>query len=113
MTADSKDKGPYSYRDLAGDAQAIIDVLRQNLPHLKRDYHVGNIQVFGSFLRNGRESANDLDLLVEFEKTPSLLGFIALENHLSDLLGIKVDLAMKDALKPTIGERILKEAFSP
>ncbi len=112
MATDSKGKSPHGYKDLPGDTQEIISALRQNLPRLKCDYHVGNIQVFGSFLRGGRESANDLDLLVEFEKTPSLLGFIALENHLSDLLGIKVDLVMKDALKPAIGERILKEAVS-
>jgi len=33
-----------------------------------------------------------------------------LENYLSDTLGVKVDLVMKDALKPRIGERILNEA---
>jgi len=32
-----------------------------------------------------------------------------LENYLSDTLGVKVDLVMKDALKPRIGERILNE----
>ena len=35
--------------------------------------------------------------------------FIALEDYLSDLLGVKVDLVSKKALKPRIGERILKE----
>ena len=40
-------------------------------------------------------------------KPPSLLGFIALENYLSDLLGVKVDLVMRDALKPHIGRHIL------
>jgi len=35
-----------------------------------------------------------------------------MENRLTDLLGVKVDLVMKDALKPRIGERILKELVS-
>ena len=35
--------------------------------------------------------------------------YIELENYLSDLIGIKVDLVMRDALKPRIGERILSE----
>jgi len=39
-----------------------------------------------------------------------LLTFIELENYLSDTLGIKVDLVMKDSLKPKIGEHILREA---
>jgi uncharacterized protein len=39
------------------------------------------------------------------------LTFIAIENYLSDLLGVKVDLVMKDSLKPKIGQRILREAI--
>ena len=44
-------------------------------------------------------------------KPPSLLGFIALENYLSGLLGVKVDLVMRDALKPHIGRHILDEVL--
>ncbi len=50
-----------------------------------------------------------MDLLVTFEETPGLFQYIELENLISDLLGIKVDLVMEDALKPNIKERILKE----
>jgi uncharacterized protein len=57
----------------------------------------------------GRDS--DLDILITYREIPSLLGFIALENYLSDQLGVKVDLVMKDSLKPKIGQRILREAF--
>jgi len=39
----------------------------------------------------------------------TLLEFIALENRLSDLLGAKVDLVERSALKPAIGRRILEE----
>jgi predicted nucleotidyltransferase len=40
---------------------------------------------------------------------PGLLKFIELENYLTDLLGIKVDLVMQENLKPRIGKRILRE----
>lgn len=50
-----------------------------------------------------------MDLLVTFSDPPSLLKFIQLENFLSDELAIKGDLVMQDALKPTIGKRILSE----
>jgi predicted nucleotidyltransferase len=48
---------------------------------------------------------------IEFEKTSalSLLDFVRLENHLSNVLGVKVDLVEKQALKPRIGKRILEE----
>ena len=52
---------------------------------------------------------SDLDLLVSFDDTPGLLKFIEMENYISDLLGVKVDLVMREALKPGIDERILKE----
>jgi uncharacterized protein len=47
---------------------------------------------------------------VTFREDPSLLTFIKIENDLSDALGVKVDLVMKDALKPVIGQSVLREA---
>lgn len=32
------------------------------------------------------------------------------ENYLSDLLGLKVDLVIRSALKPYVGKRIIAEA---
>jgi predicted nucleotidyltransferase len=52
---------------------------------------------------------SDLDVLVEYERTPTLLEFVALERELGELLDVKVDLVMKSALKPEIGRRILDE----
>ena len=54
---------------------------------------------------------SDVDILVEFEPNAGmdLLTFIELENYLSDLLSIKVDLVMKSVLKPRIGKHILGE----
>jgi predicted nucleotidyltransferase len=84
--------------------------LRQHLPELAEKYHVRSLEVFGSYVRNEQKPESDLDVLVTFDKTPGLLRYIALENHLSDLLGVKVDLVMKSALKPRIGQNILREA---
>ena len=63
-------------------------------------------------MRQESDPDSDLDLLVTFDETPNLLKFIGMENHLADLLGVKVDLVMKDALKPRIGKRILSEAVT-
>jgi len=38
-----------------------------------------------------------------------LFEFVSLKNYLSDMPGVNVDIVMKRALKPRIGERILKE----
>lgn len=83
--------------------------LRELLPTLKRDYGIDSLGIFGSYIRHKQDSDSDLDLLVTFKKPPGLLRFIKLENRLSDELGVEVDLVMKDALKPRIGEHILRE----
>ncbi len=48
---------------------------------------------------------------MSFSKASSLLKFIELKNFLSDQLQVKVDLVMKDALKPGIGKNILNESI--
>ena len=69
------------------------------------------IGVFGSYVRGEQKEGSDLDVLVEFEEPVGLFEFMALENYLSDLLGVKVDLVSKKALKPHIGKRILEEVI--
>lgn len=86
-----------------------IETLRRHLPELKERYKVNSLAVFGSYVRHAQKKRSDLDLLVEFTEAPSLLTFLKLEHELSDLLGLKVDLVMKDALKPAIGRHILRE----
>ena len=83
--------------------------LEQNKAVLQERYHVSELGIFGSYVRNEQTDTSDVDLLVEFSKTPSLLRFINLENYLSDNLGVKVDLVHKAGLKSRIGARILSE----
>ena len=102
---------PSAERSTALSTERIMRVLRRVLPELAARYSVKSLAVFGSYARNEQGSSSDLDLLVEFIEPPSLLKFIEIENNLSDLLGVKVDLVMKDALKPRIGVHVLSEAI--
>jgi uncharacterized protein len=76
---------------------------------LANEHKVKTIGVFGSHVRNEVRRGSDLDLLVEFYEPVTLIDFIRTENYLSNITGLKVDLVMKDALKPRIGRRILEE----
>jgi len=89
----------------------IKEILKKHEEELKEKYGVKEIGIFGSYLRGEAKEESDLDILVEFkpEAKISLLDFVELENYLSDLLGVKVDLVEKSALKPRIGKRILAE----
>jgi uncharacterized protein len=91
------------------DSEYFIKILRQYLPELREKYSVSYLGIFGSYIREEQTKDSDLDVLVQFDKKPGLLKYIELENYLSDLLGVKVDLVMKSALKPNIGKRILNE----
>ena len=89
----------------------IITKLKENKPILQEEYFVKNLEVFGSYTHGSQKKSSDLDVLVEFSKTIDLFKYIELENYLSEKLGIKVDLVMKDTLKPRIKDRILNEAI--
>lgn len=88
----------------------LLARIRELLPVLREQYRVRTLEVFGSFVRGEASEQSDLDLLVTFYEPPTLFRYIALENLLSDTLGVKVDLVMKDSLKPAIAKYILEEA---
>ncbi|MBT9314001.1 nucleotidyltransferase family protein [Leptothoe spongobia] len=87
--------------------------LRDLKPKLQQDYQVTQLGLFGSYVRGEQTENSDIDILVEFapEVSFGLVTFCTLENQLSDSLGQKVDLVMKDALKPHIGKKILEEVI--
>lgn len=88
----------------------LLAKIRELLPSLREQYGVRTLEVFGSFVRGEQDERSDLDLLVTFDEPPTLFRYVALENMLTDALGVKVDLVMKDGLKPTIAKHILEEA---
>lgn len=89
----------------------IKAVLKKYEKELKKRFGVKEIGIFGSYVRDEDKKSSDIDILIEFypKAEMDLIKFVELEEYLSDLLGTKVDLVMKSALKPRIGKRILKE----
>ena len=89
----------------------IIVKLKGLKPEIEKRYQITEIGVFGSYVRNEQTENSDIDILVSIDKNSelSLLGFCKVENWLSEVLGIKVDLVMKEGLKSGIGKRILSE----
>ena len=93
-----------------GSLEDIKMIIKKNRQYLIDRYQVSSLELFGSYGRGEEQSDSDVDLLVEFLAPIDLFDLIGLEQYLSDILGKKVDLVMKDALKPRLRERILKEA---
>jgi hypothetical protein len=80
-------------------------------PDLKERFKVKTIGLFGSYVKGEQKDTSDLDVLVDFYEPISLFRFIELEDFLTQQLGVKVDLVMRDALKPRIKDNILSEAI--
>lgn len=87
----------------------IKEILARDKERLARKYHLSEIGVFGSYTRHEQHIRSDVDILVDFDQVISAFEFIDLKYELSDMLGAKVDLVSKKALKPRIGKRVLDE----
>jgi predicted nucleotidyltransferase len=92
-------------------AEEIRKLLEAHKEELHQGYHVKEIGIFGSYLRGEQKTTSDVDILVEFGRPIGLIEFVRLKNHLSDLFDVNVDLVMKKALRPRIGQRILSEVL--
>ena len=90
----------------------IEQIISAHKRQLADDYHVSKIGIFGSYVSGLSSENSDIDILVEFEKPVGFVKFIRLENYLSNLIGVKVDLVTKKALKPHMGRNILRELES-
>ncbi len=94
-----------------GSLRHIRDHLQEAFPSLREQYGVGQLAVFGSWARGEQSADSDLDVLVEFERAPTIFGFMELREELSELLLLRVDLVSRKSLRGRRGERILREAI--
>jgi predicted nucleotidyltransferase len=89
----------------------IKNVIVKQKKYLNEKFGVKEIGIFGSYLHNTNRPNSDVDILIELERPPriSLIGLVELQEYLTELLGVPVDLAIKKNLRKRIGKRILNE----
>lgn len=93
--------------------QDIKETLKEKLPEIKEKYGVKNLYIFGSYVRGEQTPESDIDILVEFEKGKKTFdNYMDLKFYLEELFGKKVDLIIKEAVKPRLKKYIYKEAIS-
>ncbi len=101
--------------DPEGDAMTIgadIELPETEIVEICRRHQVRELSLFGSAARGEMRPDSDIDLLVDFlpGARPGLLGVSAMMREFTALLGRRVDLAVKPALKPLIRAGVLAEA---
>ena len=71
---------------------------------LCKKYHIIELSIFGSSLRNDFNKNSDIDFLVSFENNSNITLFdiMELENEFSKLLNKEVDIVEKESLKNPI-----------
>ncbi len=89
----------------------IKQSLLQEKPLLQKKYRVQQLGIFGSYVRGTEYSDSDLDLLIDYDEAPSLVTLIALEQHLSTMLGMSVDVVTRKGIKPQLRDTILEEVI--
>lgn len=87
----------------------VLEILEKDFPYLKKVFHVEKIGLFGSYARQEQTEKSDLDLMVEFQKTPDFLELSDLEDHLSDLVGFKVEIVTPGGLKDRVRQNIMED----
>ena len=87
----------------------IINLLEHHREAIK-SFGVRELGVFGSFARGEQTDKSDVDVLVDLEKK-TFDAYMDLLFFLEDIFGSKVDLVMKDTIKPRIKTRILAETI--
>jgi uncharacterized protein len=79
---------------------------------IQHAFYVKKIGVFGSFVRNKQNKKSDVDILVEFEKGhKDFFNYMRLKDYLEASLGRKVDLVIKEAVKPKLKDKIFNEVI--
>jgi hypothetical protein len=92
--------------------EEIKKIITKHKDEINRKYGVKEIGIFGSYVKGEQKETSDVDILVDFEKPVSLLQIVSLENYLSDIVGIKVDILLKKNIRAELKEFILKETVS-
>lgn len=92
--------------------QHILKILDAHRDEINSRFDVESLSLFGSVARDEATEVSDVDLLVTFENTPGIFGFLALKEYLENLLQCPVDLVTKSALKQQLREQVLKEAVN-
>ncbi len=83
--------------------------LRPQIMELARQHRARQVSVFGSCVRGELRADSDIDFLVDFESEYRLTDIIRLTQRLEALVGRKVDVVPRQALRKELESFVLSE----
>ena len=87
-------------------AAADRDIIRS----LARQHHVSSVKLFGSQATGLATESSDIDLLVKFTKTASLIQVIGFKQAVEEALNRNVDVVEEGGISQFLRNRIMAEA---
>lgn len=89
----------------------ILRTLAAAMPEVARDFGVSAMSLFGSIARGDDFPGSDADVLVEFDRIPTLFTMARVQRRLEEVLGCAVDIGTPDTLRDRIRDEIMREAI--
>jgi len=99
------------WQDTNMNREQVIAALREHEPELKAA-GIAHLALHGSYARGADIGAqSDVDVIADFDRARklSLIGRVHIENRLTDILGVKADLADRAMLLPEVLEKAQRE----
>ena len=89
----------------------VLSRLTAHGPDIRQRFAVRDLAIFGSVARDDADTGSDVDVLVAFEGRANFDRFMDLKFYLESLLGTRVDLVTRNALRPRLRPQIEQEAI--
>jgi len=94
-----------------GPMRRLLDANRDMILRIARRHGARNVRAFGSTARGEDAATSDIDFLVDLRPGRTLLDLAGLTEELSTALGVSVDVATPELLRPAVREQALREAI--
>ena len=107
----SRRKNSGSSIDKMKNKEEILTAIRSKKLYISTAFGVDNIALFGSYSRGEQAISSDADIIISLkEGFKTFDNFMSLKFFLEDLLGLKIDLVIKESIRKEFRNRILNEA---
>lgn len=89
--------------------KSLVSLLSDRREEIVRRFGIKQLGIFGSAARDEMHEGSDIDILVEFQASPTFDGYMDLKFYLEDLFHTNVDLVIEDTVKPRMRPFIEKD----
>ena len=86
-----------------------VRTIKKKIAPVLKKYNITKAGIFGSAARGEMNKDSDIDILIDLDKSMSLLDFVGIKQELEEALHKKVDLVEYSTIKPFLREKIFKE----